>query len=107
MAERPVADIAAALVRAHRAQMPQPEELIGNSPDARRAAQAERLRPGFVDTVWFRMDIGRPQTAYPRWLIALPCRSGQITKNEGRQTRIGPNEKNGRAAGNESGGVTV
>src|SRR3546814_10167672 len=58
MTERPAADIAAALVRAHRAQMPQPEELIGNSPDARRAAQAERHRPGFEGTAWLRRDIG-------------------------------------------------
>src|SRR3546814_4287367 len=82
LAERPAADIAAALVRAHRAQMPQPEELIGNSPDARRAAQAERHRPGFEDTVWFRMDIGRRQNADPRWLLPLLCRRGHITKNE-------------------------
>lgn len=92
MAERPAADIAAALVRAHRAQMPHPEELIGNSPDARRAAQAERHRPGFDDTVWFRMDIGRRQNADPRWLLPLLCRRGHITKNEVGAIRIDANE---------------
>src|SRR3546814_10685634 len=74
--------------------MPQPEELIGNSPDARRAAQAERHRPGFEDTVWFRMDIGRRQNADPRWLLPLLCRRGHITKNEVGAIRIGANETN-------------
>src|SRR3546814_19265805 len=72
--------------------MPQPEELIGNSPDARRAAQAERHRPGFEDTVWFRMDIGRRQNADPRWLLPLLCRRGHITKNEVGALRSGANE---------------
>ncbi|UIJ47137.1 DEAD/DEAH box helicase [Sphingomonas cannabina] len=85
-------DIAAALVRAHRAAMPQPEELIEATPEARRAAQQERHRPGFDDVVWFRMDIGRRQNADPRWILPLLCRRGHITKNEVGAIRIGPNE---------------
>jgi len=92
MAERSPEDIAAALVRAHRATMPQPEELIGNSPEARQAARQERHRPGFDDTIWFRMDIGRRQNADPRWLLPLLCRRGHITRNEVGAIRIGPNE---------------
>lgn len=92
MAERPAEDIAAALVRAHRASMPQPEELIPNSPEARASAQADRHRPGFDDTIWFRMDIGRRQNADPRWLLPLLCRRGHITRNEVGAIRIGPNE---------------
>ncbi|WP_236547709.1 DEAD/DEAH box helicase [Sphingomonas sp. AX6] len=92
MAERPAEDIAAALVRSHRASMPQPEELIPNSPEARQAAQQERHRPGFDDTIWFRMDIGRRQNADPRWLLPLLCRRGHITRNEVGAIRIGPNE---------------
>ncbi len=92
MAERTPEDIAAALVHAHRAAMPQPEELIENTPEARKAAQQERHRPGFEDTVWFRMDIGRRQNADPRWLLPLLCRRGHITRNEVGAIRIGPSE---------------
>jgi ATP-dependent RNA helicase DeaD len=92
MGEKSPEDIAAALVRAHRASMPAPEELIEQTPEARRAAQQERHRPGFDDTVWFRMDIGRRQNADPRWILPLLCRRGHITKNEVGAIRIQPNE---------------
>ena len=92
LAERSPEDIAAALVRAHRAALPEPEELIENSPEARRAAQAERHRPGFDDTVWFRMDVGRRQNADPRWVLPLLCRRGHVTKSEIGAIRIAANE---------------
>ncbi len=92
IAERTPEDIAAALVHAHRAAMPQPEELIANTPEARSAAQKERHRPGFEDTVWFKMDIGRRQNADPRWVLPLLCRRGHITRNEIGAIRIGANE---------------
>jgi ATP-dependent RNA helicase DeaD len=92
LAERSPEDIAAALVRAHRAAMPQAEELIANTPEARQADRQERHRPGFEDTVWFRMDIGRSQNADPRWILPLLCRRGHITRNEIGAIRIAANE---------------
>ena len=92
LTQRSAEDIAAALVRAHRAAMPQPEELTENTPAARTAAQAERHRPGFDDTVWFRMDLGRRQNADPRWILPLLCRRGHITRNEIGAIRIGIHE---------------
>ncbi|MFN4112435.1 MAG: DEAD/DEAH box helicase [Sphingomonadaceae bacterium] len=92
LAERSAEDIAAMLVRTHRSRMPEPEELIANTPESRRAAQQERHRPGFEDTVWFRMDIGRRQNADPRWILPLLCRRGHITRNEIGAIRIAPNE---------------
>jgi len=92
MAERSPGDIAAALVHARRAAMPQPEELIADTPEARQAAQKDRHRPGFEDTVWFRMAIGRRQNADPRWLLPLLCRRGHITRSEVGAIRIGPGE---------------
>ena len=92
MAERPPEDIAAALVHAHRAAMPQPEELIANTPAARAAEKQERHRPGFEDTVWFRMALGRRQNADPRWILPLLCRRGHISRNEVGAIRIGANE---------------
>lgn len=92
LTERSAQDIAAMLVRAHRAALPEPEELIENTPEARRAAQQERHRPGFEDVVWFRMNIGKRHNADPRWILPLLCRRGHITRNDIGAIRIGPAE---------------
>ncbi len=92
MAERSAEDIAAALVRAHRAMMPQAEEITENTPAAQQADRQERHRAGFEDVVWFRLDIGRRQNADPRWILPLLCRRGHITRNEIGAIRIRANE---------------
>jgi ATP-dependent RNA helicase DeaD len=92
LAEKTPEEIAAALVRAHRNAMPQPEELAEGTPEARRAAQAERHRPGFEDVLWYKIDVGRRQNADARWILPLICRRGGITRNEVGAIRIGPNE---------------
>ncbi|MEX0341722.1 MAG: DEAD/DEAH box helicase [Erythrobacter sp.] len=92
MARMAPEDIAAALVHAHRAELPTPEELLANTPEAREKAKAERHRPGFEDVVWFKMDIGRRHNAEPRWLLPLICRRGHITRNEIGAIRIGQHE---------------
>ena len=79
LAERSHTDIAVALVRAHLAKMPEPEEMIDLS---REGATKSHHRPGFDDVVWFRMDIGRRQKADVRWILPLLCRRGHITRNE-------------------------
>ncbi len=123
MAQRNPEDIAAALVRAHRAAMPAVEELTENTPEARQADKQERHRAGFEDVVWFRMDIGRRQNADPRWILPLLCRRGHITRNEVGAIRISANETHfqvpraisdrfssavARTAGTEDGGdVTI
>ena len=82
-------EIAAALVRVHRARLPAAEELA----DAGAAPQRpEGPRPGFEDTIWFRMDIGRRHNADPRWILPLLCRRGHITKSEIGAIRIGAGE---------------
>ncbi|MGD9665222.1 MAG: DEAD/DEAH box helicase [Novosphingobium sp.] len=85
-------DIAAALVQAHRSRLPQPEELLANTPEAREKGKADRHRPGFEDVVWFKIGIGRRQNAEPRWLLPLLCRRGHITRNEIGAIRIGQYE---------------
>jgi ATP-dependent RNA helicase DeaD len=92
LAERTPEEIAGMLVAAHRANMPEPEELIANTPQARADEQKERHRPGFEDTVWFRMDIGRSQNADPRWILPLLCRRGHVTRGEIGAIRIGQAE---------------
>jgi ATP-dependent RNA helicase DeaD len=85
-------EIAAMLVQAHRATMPEPEELLAQSVDAQREAHKDKHRPGFEDTVWFKMEIGRRQNADPRWIMPLICRRGHITRNEIGAIRIGQTE---------------
>ncbi len=90
--QRSAEDIAATLVRMHRAALPQVEELIANTPEARQADKQDRHRPGFEDVIWFRMNVGRRQNADPRWILPLLCRRGHITRNEIGAIRIGPAE---------------
>lgn len=99
LAERSPEDIAAALVRAHRARMPAPEDMPERSAAPTRSdgprsegPRPDGPRPGFEDTVWFRMSIGRRQNADPRWLLPLLCRRGHITKRDIGAIRIGTNE---------------
>ena len=90
--QRSPEELAAALVRAHRAAMPQPEEMLssGGNDDGRRAQPAHR--EGFEDTVWFRMDVGRRQNADPRWILPTLCRRGHVSRQEIGAIRITPNE---------------
>jgi ATP-dependent RNA helicase DeaD len=91
LTERSAEDIAAALVRAHRASMPAPEDLL-DGPQGDGPTRSEGPRAGFDDTVWFHMNIGRRHNADPRWLLPLLCRRGHITKAEIGAIRIAPNE---------------
>jgi ATP-dependent RNA helicase DeaD len=84
---RSAEEIAAAYVRIHRARLPEPEELFDAGPSAPRTRD-DGPRPGFEDTVWFRMNIGRNANADPRWLLPLLCRRGHITKSEVGAIRI-------------------
>jgi ATP-dependent RNA helicase DeaD len=75
-------EIAAALVRTHRARLPAAEELADGGAAPPPGGRTAGPRPGFEDTIWFRMDIGRRHNADPRWILPLLCRRGHITKNE-------------------------
>ncbi len=90
--QRSPEELAAALVRAHRAAMPQPEEMLsaGGNDEGRRQPTAHR--EGFEDTVWFRMDVGRRQNADPRWILPTLCRRGHVSRQEIGAIRITPNE---------------
>ena len=86
LTERSPVELAAALVHASRAALPQPEELIDRAP------QVPVHREGFDDTVWFRMNIGRRHNADPRWILPLICRRGHVSKAEIGAIRIGAAE---------------
>jgi len=88
LAQRSPQEIAAALVHAHRARLPEPEDLLGN--DA--PQQTRGPRPGFEGSAWFRVNVGRNQNAEPRWLLPLLCRRGHVSRGEIGAIRIAANE---------------
>ena len=92
VAEKSPEEVAAALVRAYRASLPDPEELIEATPEARRERGNDGHRPGFDEAVWFRMNVGRRHNADPRWILPLLCRRGHITRAEVGAIRIAPGE---------------
>ena len=82
-------EIAAMLVRSARAALPAPEELLdGSEAPARR----DGPRPGFEDTQWFRINIGRRQNADPRWILPLICRRGHVSRGDIGAIRITTND---------------
>jgi ATP-dependent RNA helicase DeaD len=79
--------VVATLVKLQRASLPAPEDLVEHAPpppqaSLERGAPREGPRPGFEDTVWYSIDLGRNKNAEARWLLPLICRRGHITKLE-------------------------
>lgn len=87
MAERSPEEIAAALIQAHRAKMPAPEELIATD-----APPPRGPREGFEGSAWFRMNVGRRQNADPRWILPLICRRGHVSRSDIGAIRLAANE---------------
>jgi ATP-dependent RNA helicase DeaD len=79
LAERSPEEIAAALVRMHRAKMPVAADMLD---DGNRERMQESHRAGFDDSVWFKMNVGRRNNADPKWILPLLCRRGGVTKND-------------------------
>ena len=97
LADRTPEQVAAALIRLHRARLPEPEEMYDDVRDSRppepRPIRAKRewypAADGTVsDAAWFRLTIGRKNNADPKWLIPLICRLGHVTKPDIGQIRI-------------------
>ena len=99
LANRTPEEVAAALIRLHRARLPAAEDLhvdprdsqgpsSGPMPRADRwsperegpVGRPERLDPSEV--TWFRINVGRAKNADPKWLIPMICRLGHVTKPE-------------------------
>ncbi len=86
---RSALEIAAALIRQHRARLPAPAEVFDTQAPGglvREHAERSEPRPARVRvegaTSWFRINIGRQQNADPKWLLPLICRSGNVTRDE-------------------------
>ena len=111
IAERTPEEIACALIRRLKKELPEPEELLApgtihqpakrtHNADGPPSAGGETFAPGPWpgerlgpdDVVWFRMDVGRNKNADPKWLIPLICRVGHITKAQIGAIRTFPDE---------------
>lgn len=93
--QRTPQEIAAALVHAHRAQLPVPEELLpiaAGPKAAREGARGAGPRPGFEETRWFRLSVGWKQNADPRWILPLLCRRGHISRENIGAIRVAATE---------------
>ncbi|MET0238586.1 MAG: DEAD/DEAH box helicase [Sphingobium sp.] len=102
LAERTPEELAAALVQAHRARLPQPEELAGEGPQ-----EPSGPRPGFENSSWFRLNVGRNQNADARWLLPLIARKGHLGRGEIGAIRIAANETMFEVAGAAAGRFTA
>ena len=88
--------LATAVSRFWRAELPAPEDGFSPVPQSSRAPgprdpgarRPTRDAPGLSGGVWFRMAVGRKNNADPKWLIPLICRQGNITKAEIGSIRI-------------------
>ena len=80
LADGDAEQVVAALVRARRASLPAPEDLVDATPEP--AAPRVAARAGFEGSAWFRIDIGRTKNAEARWLLPLICRRGHVTKSD-------------------------
>jgi ATP-dependent RNA helicase DeaD len=87
LAERTPEEVAAALVQAHRARMPEPEELL-----ATEAPPPKGPREGFEGSAWFRLNVGRRNNADPRWILPLLCRRGHVSRSDIGAIRLAANE---------------
>ncbi len=87
MTEKSAEDIAAALVHAHRARLPVPEDLLATD-----APPPRGPRPGFEGSAWFRLNVGRRQNADARWILPLLCRRGHVSRSDIGAIRLAANE---------------
>lgn len=87
LAERSPEEIAAALVQAHRARLPEPEDLLATD-----APPPRGPREGFEGSTWFRLNVGRNQNADPRWILPLLCRRGHVSRADIGAIRLAAHE---------------
>jgi ATP-dependent RNA helicase DeaD len=98
LADRSPEAVAAALIRLHRARLPEPEEVFDDvrdrGPDTPRPPRLPRPERRASDEhavdggAWFRLAVGRTNNADPKWLVPLICRVGHVTKKDIGEIRI-------------------
>ena len=89
MATLTPAEIAAALVRTVKTDLPAPEDILTGGA---RESKPDGPRAGFEGSSWFRINAGRRHRAEARWLLPLICRYGHVTRNDIGAIRIAASE---------------
>nr|WP_294851073.1 DEAD/DEAH box helicase [uncultured Sphingomonas sp.] len=90
MATLTPAEIAAALVRTIKTDLPAPEDIIPMS--ERDTSRDGGPRAGFEGSSWWRINAGRRHRADPRWLLPLICRYGHVSRQDIGAIRIAASE---------------
>jgi ATP-dependent RNA helicase DeaD len=90
MERLPAEEIAATLVRALRADLPAPEDILALGGRDERGESGPR--PGFEGSTWFVINAGRRHNADPRWLLPLICRYGHVGRSDIGAIRVAANE---------------
>ena len=49
---------------------------------------------GFQKSIWFELSVGRDDTAEPRWLVAMLCKAGNLSKRDIGSIKIQPKVTN-------------
>ena len=49
---------------------------------------------GFKNSIWFELSVGRADTAEPRWLVAMLCKAGNLSKRDIGSIKIQPKVTN-------------
>jgi len=63
-----------------------PEDL--KNPSDKRDTNSNKTT--FVNSVWFELSVGRDDTAEPRWLVAMLCKAGNLSKRDIGSIKIQP-----------------
>ena len=82
LAERSAEELAGALVRLYRSQLPAAEELFDLSDSSQQPPPFKSRHDEAKPSVWFKLNAGREKNADPRWLLPMICRMGKITKSD-------------------------
>jgi len=94
-------EIAAALVRSLKTDLPAPEDILQGGREGPREAGP---RPGFEGSTWYRINAGRRHRADPRWLLPLICRYGHVGRQDIGAIRIAASESYFEVAANAAPG---
>ena len=72
--------IASALLRLNRKSKPKIVKTMDSRDDDRRDGRAKAV--DFNDSVWLSLNVGRKDTAEPRWIVPMMCGAGNMTKSD-------------------------
>ena len=85
-AKNNIEQLAVAYYRLISKDLSAPEDLL----DVTDKNNQNSSRNGFKDSVWFELSVGKEETAEPRWLVAMLCKAGNLSKRDIGSIKIQP-----------------